>query len=165
MLFQKLITSEYTVSSEKIGPAFDGFTFAYLADLHDVCVGENNRLILESMKSRRPDAILLGGDMITERKHGEHVTECRHALNLVIRLAELAPVYYSIGNHEARWMDPERMHTESYEDYQNALEAAGVRFLDNSSVKLHKGAYMIRITGLSLPSRYFGVRHKTLDDL
>ena len=161
--FNKIITTDYAVSSPKIGPAFDGFTFAYLADLHDVCVGENNSLILENLKNRRPDAILLGGDMITERKHGVHATECRHALDLVIRLAELAPVYYSIGNHEARWMDPERIHTESYEDYKNALEAAGVRFLDNRSVKLHKGADMIRITGLSLPLRYFGVRHETLD--
>ena len=159
----RLIASEYSIASEKIGKAFDGFTFAYLADLHDVCVGENNSLVIENIRRRRPDAILLGGDMITERKHGVHMTECRHAMDLVIALAALAPVYYSIGNHEVRWMDPERTHTESFADYKKALESAGVRFLDNRSAKLHRGNDVVRITGLSLPLRYFGVRHETLD--
>jgi len=156
MLMKKLITTEYTISSEKIGRAFDGFTFAYLSDLHNVCVGENNRLLIEWTESRRPDAVLLGGDMITERKNGAHRTESMHALELVTALADLAPVYYSIGNHEARWKSLYRTHRESYEGYKKTLEAAGVRFLDNHSVKLHRGEDCIRITGLSLPLRYFG---------
>ena len=160
--FNKLITTEYVIASEKIGRAFDGFTFAYLADLHDVCVGGNNSLVKENIGKRRPDAILLGGDMITERKRGVHDTECGNALDLVLRLAEMAPVYYSIGNHEARWKDPERRHTESFDDFKNTLESAGVRFLDNRSVKLHKGNEVIRLTGLSLPLRYFGRGHDAL---
>ncbi|MBR2592322.1 MAG: metallophosphoesterase, partial [Oscillospiraceae bacterium] len=162
MRINRLIASEYEIASEKIGKCFDGLSFVYLADLHNVCVGEKNCLVTDYVRAERPAFLLLGGDMITEQKYGKHGVFYDNAVRLILDLAETVPVYYSIGNHERRWQDPQPAHDESFETFRELLSRAGVRFLDNRSVKIHRGTEYIRVTGLSLPTAYFGRKRRQL---
>ena len=73
---------------------------ALLTDLHD----RSPRLLLPSLRSHRPDLILIAGDFL----HGEVPEgnglkmEESPSLHLFRELARIAPTYVSLGNHE--WM-------------------------------------------------------------
>ena len=161
----ELITTNYIESSPKIPAAFDGFRLAVLADLHDNCIGPDNRTLLEALRRERPDVILIAGDLITEEKRGRRRVFLTHAEPLLKELTGLAPVYYGLGNHEKRWQEQhggagltfaggQKRHGEAgltFAGWQERIAQWGVTVLDNRSVRLHRGDGVIRITGLSLP--------------
>lgn len=66
-----------------------------LSDLHQAEFGEENQALLGRVKALHPDFILVAGDLITA---GE--ADLDYAVELCARLAEIAPVYYGLGNHE-----------------------------------------------------------------
>ena len=68
---------------------------AFLTDVHLREYGKNNEDLVQEVKNLAPDIILLGGDMVTAGKDGYDT-----ALKLCERLAQLAPTYGVLGNHE-----------------------------------------------------------------
>ena len=66
---------------------------AILADLH----GRPWKYLSEAVAEEAPDMIMLAGD-ISEGDPSESL----NTLRLLCRLAELAPTFYSLGNHERR---------------------------------------------------------------
>lgn len=70
-----------------------------LTDLHGRQFGENNEKLIELVAEQNPDLIFLTGDMIDSDE-----TEIKPLCDLISALSEIAPVYYSYGNHETKWI-------------------------------------------------------------
>ena len=84
--------SFYELKSEKVS---DNIRMVQLSDLHLVEFGENNSRLLSEVKKLQPDLIAVTGDL-TVSGNSDH----RAALELLKNLKDIAPTYYSYGNHE-----------------------------------------------------------------
>jgi len=150
----RLSVVTYPISSAKIGSDFWGFRIAVISDLHNCSVGEDNTLLVDTMADLAPDCILLAGDMITEEKRRGKVCEDK-AMDLLGKLAAIAPVYYGMGNHEQRWKDRDLPQRRAFDGFCDDLRRMGITLLDNRSVRLRKGDAEIRVTGLALPNTFY----------
>lgn len=65
-------------------------TIVFLSDVHDVDADP----IIERVKAASPDAVLVGGDYVQNKKRYEN------GISLLKALAELYPTFVSLGNHE-----------------------------------------------------------------
>lgn len=72
-----------------------GFKMVVLSDLHDHEFGKDNEQLIRRVKEQNPEMIILDGDMLNEDSKSDRVP-----VRLVKGLAEIAPVYYALGNHE-----------------------------------------------------------------
>ena len=107
----------YTVSSEALPDAFDGYRIAHVSDLHNAEMGDGNEKLLAMLRAAEPDMIAITGDMIDSRN-----TDVEVALNFAEKAMQIAPCYYVTGNHEAR--------VSEYDELKAGLEACGVIVLD-----------------------------------
>lgn len=92
----RFVVTEYSVQSDRVE---EGFRIAYLSDLHNQEYGEGNYDLVEEIRQSRPDLILFGGDMVNQYEDNLDVV-----LNLCRDLKWIAPVYYTLGNHEGVMM-------------------------------------------------------------
>ncbi len=69
--------------------------FAIVSDLH----GGEPSAVIDMLKDERPDYILMPGD-IFERLDGSDSEKYQNGLRLLRGASEIAPVFYSMGNHE-----------------------------------------------------------------
>lgn len=72
-----------------------GFKMVVISDLHDHEFGKDNEKLIRRVKEQDPELIILDGDMLNEDSKSDEVP-----VRLVKGLAEIAPVYYALGNHE-----------------------------------------------------------------
>jgi predicted MPP superfamily phosphohydrolase len=121
----------------------------FLTDLHNKCYGKKNGRLLQSILEQRPDAILIGGDMIT--MSGKYKTQ--HALSLLQELARDFQIYYVKGNHEQRQSYTERDKAHSVDEYWRTLRELGIHFLENQSKQLE--GTPIKLYGLELDRYYY----------
>lgn len=123
-----------------------------LADLHNKAYGEHNKGLLEAIRREKPDLILIAGDMLV----GKESFSCHEALNLITRLPDICPVYYSLGNHEQRLKeDPHKYEQSAYNSYKKELQNAGVRLLENETEEFMMDRLCVRISGLELPMKTY----------
>lgn len=130
-----------------------------LADLHNKAYGDQNKELLEAIRREKPDLILIAGDMLV----GKESFSCHEALNLITRLPDICPVYYSLGNHEQRLKEhPQKYEQSAYNSYKKALQSSGVRFLENKTEEFMLDRLCVRISGLELPMNTYKKfrRHK-----
>ncbi|QNM06157.1 metallophosphoesterase [Qiania dongpingensis] len=153
---------EYEVESPDIGEAFDGYTMAVMADLHDEGAGRRNNRMMAAIRRVHPDAVMVAGDMVMARKG-----RCRYeeTIRLMKRLAFRYPVYYGLGNHEDRMGREPEVYGDAYTDWYEGMMRAGVTVLDNISVTLRDGKDAITITGLNMDKSYYHKFHlKPMED-
>ncbi|MGP1349257.1 MAG: metallophosphoesterase [Stomatobaculum sp.] len=141
-----LTTAAYTLRSRKLRG--EEKTFVFLSDLHDWQFGEENRGLLQKIKALKPDAVLIGGDMMTVKKQAA----IGSTLLLAERLAERWPVFYAEGNHETRLDRDRGCYGALYDELMEGLKKAGVVFLKNQSVDFGED---IRISGLRIDSQFY----------
>ncbi len=141
-------TDVYELRSDKVTKER---TFVFLTDLHDNCFGPGQRRLLAAIDRVKPDAVLVGGDMMIVKKRAE----IGDALFFMKKLAGRYPLYCGNGNHENR-MDRDRgRYGDLYDRYVGELEAAGAVCLADESA-VFDGE--IRISGLDLDRKYYGRR-------
>ena len=87
-----LSLNTYEIKSEKIE---NQVKIVQLTDLHNSTFGENNKKLIEKIKLENPDIITMTGDIINSDTENFDVL-----LNLVEKLHKIAPIYFSLGNHE-----------------------------------------------------------------
>ena len=133
----------YTVSSNRLPEAFDGYRIAHISDLHNAEMGENNEKLLDMLREVEPDIIAITGDLIDSRH-----TDIEIALQFVSEAMEIAPCYYVPGNHEANLSKTE------YERLESGLTDAGVFILHDSEFILEKEGTAISIIGIDEPNCY-----------
>lgn len=153
----KYEVSRYEVTVPGFKPGA-GLRLALIADLHNnVRPG-----LTEKVAEAAPDAVVIAGDMVNGPVKSS-LPRFGRAYGLVKDLAELFPVYYSPGNHEARWKRAEAGSDSLYAAYRRGLEAKGVVFLDNETIPLDCEAGRIVLAGLDLPKRFYPYRPGRFD--
>ena len=122
-----MITTRYTITSDKF--PHSGLKAALITDLHN----RQNAAIftLESLTAEKPDFILFAGDAVNRINGKSDV-----ALDFLEKASKIAPLFYSMGNHEL---------ASGFEEYPNEARKRGVILLDNEYTDF-KG---IHIGGLS----------------
>lgn len=119
-----------------------------LADLHNKVYGKENEELVEAVRREKPDMILVAGDMLV----GKEKMHYEEAVQFLIQLPRIAPVYYSLGNHEQRLKEyPEKYGAGIFKEYKDTLSKAGIRFLENEGADCMLDRLAVRITGLTLP--------------
>lgn len=131
-------TTVIGISSEKIPKSFHGFTIAQVSDLHNAEFGTQQSRLLHAIKDVSPDFIAVTGDLI-DSSH----TDVAKAMEFINGAAEIAPVYYITGNHEA-W-------SEQYAELKQQLLEAGVVILDDGGTTIKYNGSSIQLFGLSDP--------------
>ncbi len=142
------VTQTYELSSEKVK---EGKTLVFLSDLHDNCFGPGQRELLEEIRRIRPDAVLIGGDMMVVKKEAQ----LEASLFLVKELARLYPVYYGNGNHENRMERKREKYGDQYDVLVRELKGAGICHLSDESANLPGN---IRVSGLNLEKKHYKKR-------
>ncbi|MBR0377498.1 MAG: metallophosphoesterase [Lachnospiraceae bacterium] len=130
-----MIEKNYSISG-------DGFlTIAHISDLHN----KDGRQAIESMRNRKPDIIVITGDLVLRRRPTDDmliVQSEKNVLPFLSECAQIAPTYMSLGNHEVML---------NQDDFE-LIAQTGVELLDNRFVKTDK--YVIGGLTSAYVSRY-----------
>ena len=137
-----LQTETFTFSSSRLPQGFDGCVIVQLSDLHGALFGEDNRALLDRVRSAAPDYIFLTGDLQDQYRQ----TPRSYSVSLGRSLAEIAPTYFITGNHEWAFSDVPGLKRE--------LEAAGVTVLSNEYTVLERGGSTLVLAGIDDPNGY-----------
>lgn len=129
----------YTVSSDRLSKAFDGYRIAHISDLHNAELGKDNEKLLAMLREAMPDLIAITGDLIDSRK-----TDVDIALAFTGAAREIAPCYYVTGNHEAR--------VAAYHELKEGMTAQGVVILDDERTELERNGESVALLGVNDPS-------------
>ncbi len=132
----------YSISSNRLPKAFDGYRIAHVSDLHNAEFGNENRSLIDMLSAADPDIIVITGDMIDSRN-----TKPDIALNFIKNAMDIAPCYYVSGNHEARVAE--------YNELEANMLELGVIVLANDSVKLECEGETVTLIGIQDPA-FFG---------
>lgn len=132
------VTTYYYLRSEKVTT---DIKLAVLSDLHNQEYGARNRDLIEAIRAEQPDLICIIGDMVNQDDG-----EVSSLYRLCESLGEIAPIYYTLGNHEGALMysqlDAIPLDTE--------LEDRGVNMLINRSVSWEKEGTTVRLIGVAI---------------
>ena len=129
----------YTITSEKIPDAFNGYRIAQVSDLHNTQIGEDSEKLLSMLKDSDPDMIAITGDMIDSRN-----TNVEIALEFAAEAVKIAPCYYVTGNHESR--------VSEYIELKEGLSELGVSILDNKGIAIEHENSTIILLGVDDPT-------------
>ena len=123
-----------------------------IADLHNQVYGLENIDLLSAIDAQQPDMILLPGDMIVCRKSEQKNN--RITADTIRKMTEIAPVYYSYGNHERGLLECVRETEGIWEQYNKYLEGIhDLHMLVNTHEVLEP--WNVCIYGLDLPRGYY----------
>ncbi len=151
-----LVTTKYTVLSDKLPKAFHNTSFIVLSDLHNFRFGKDNKRLIKKIHELSPEFIIVAGDIINKQE----ACYPSNAYSLLNRLAVQYKIYYAYGNHE-QWMkdlleqSEQESITSTWVEYKKNLKNSGVIFLDNESILIQKDGSKLRITGVSIDEKYF----------
>ena len=136
ILSQKcLIVRQYTYRNPKIAAPIRA---VQLTDLHNYQYGRDNQRLIAKIQKQKPDVIFMTGDMLNEDEDRTDIV-----LHLVREACAIAPVYFSLGNHEVGY---EKTYGEG--DLTEQLEAAGAVVLEKEYVDTKIAGQEVRIGGV-----------------
>ena len=121
----KLSYELYHLYSDKVAVG-ENIRVIALADLHNKEFGKDNAELIEEVARMKPDIIVIAGDMVDKSQDNTST-----ALNLCLRLKEIAPLYYGFGNHESNMVYVQGIR------FDEELKAAGINLLINSAQTLN----------------------------
>lgn len=139
-----LEVTKYVVENKKVPKKFDGYNIVQISDLHSKLFGENNKKLIQKIKSLNPDIVVVTGDLIDGENNNYNV-----ALDFMKEISKLYRVYYIIGNHEQKSLI--KKYKDEYKDYFNKLHQIDFVNLDNNKVEIVKGESNINLYGLTVP--------------
>ena len=131
--------NHYTISSDRLPEAFDGYRIAHVSDLHNTEMGKDNEKLLDMLQEADPDIIAITGDIIDSRN-----TDIDVALQFTKDAMEIAPCYYVTGNHEAR--------VSEYDELKEGMIELGVVVLEDGRIELEQSGETITLLGVKDPS-------------
>lgn len=126
----------YQVKSSKVT---DNIRIVSIADLHNKEFGEDNERLVYEISKLSPDIIALVGDMMMEQEPDNYDV----VLSLCKQLEEIAPVYFSLGNHEI-----DAMLFRGSNVYKDAKKQ-GIKILNNETEIIDVEGTLIDIIGLT----------------
>ncbi len=155
-----LEVARYTVDSPEIGGSV---RIVMISDLHRKKLDPTNQQVVDKTALEQPDLIAVNGDMI-ERDCTEEEAEAFRSL--LERLCAIAPVYFSVGNHDLPALYSEFELGENYEMVRGIeptglvrlFESTGAKMLERNYEDIEVNGARIRIGGLyafAYPNRYY----------
>ena len=132
--YNDLQVNEFTFISENVTEAID---LLVIADLHDHEFSSGNTRLVQKIQEQNPDVILLAGDFLNGTSADSHVP-----VQLIDKLSQDFPVYFSLGNHEIDYMNAG--HPELIEE----LEDAGAVVLEKEYEDIELNDTPVRIGGM-----------------
>lgn len=131
----------YTITSDRLPEAFDGYRIAHVSDLHNAEMGKDNEKLLTMLREAQPDMIAITGDLIDSRN-----TDIEVALQFAEEAVKIAPCYYVTGNHEARKSEG------FYADFEASLIEVGVVVLHDREILIERDETNISLVGIDDPA-------------
>lgn len=149
----QLKTDHYEVRTDKLPEGVSKVRLVFVSDLHDYMPARHTpEMITKAIDLAKPDAVILGGDMITVSK-SERVPrpETKTALSVISSIAGKYPVFYGEGNHETRLMEK---NPEGYASYVSELFSMGVRYLRDTGAEIPGTG--VQVYGVNLSDDFYG---------
>lgn len=123
----------YSISTDKLNSSAK---FVFISDLHCKEYGDKNSELVSKIKEQNPLFIAVGGDMINKYSSDDHVMR-----ELLPRLADIAPTYCILGNHELILKDEI--------NFKNDINSTSAKLLDNEMVTIEANGEKILLGGMS----------------
>jgi len=134
--FRQLTVTYYNVNLEGIT---NDVRIVLLADLHEKEFGDHNETLIALIKDQRPDLIVIAGDLFSRDASADEISA---ACVFAARLTEIAPTYYSRGNHETAYV------AEHGEAVFEQFAASGVTLLNDQYLDLSFNGSSFRLGGM-----------------
>lgn len=134
-----LTVSQYDIPLSGLPKEFDGCRIVHLSDLHNKRFGKRQKRLLTCVLARKPDYIVLTGDLADKRRTRDE--RFLPARELCEGLVKIAPVFAAMGNHETEKNRVEKMTA--------VLEACGVTVLADKTALLHENGASLPVIGLA----------------
>lgn len=124
----------YNVEHEQLPPQFDGYTVAFVSDIHYRSKFTQKRLarLVRALNEERACVLLLGGDYVTSEKYLEEL------FGSISEVAVQDGVYAVLGNHERR----------NGNAVAAAMEHAGITLLADSVAVVERDGARLHIAGV-----------------
>ena len=132
----KLTVTNYTV---KCAAFSQPLTVVHLSDLHCCKYGIDNEMLVRDISAAEPNLIFMTGDIINRESEDADLIA---VLDLTKELSGIAPVFYSLGNHEVEYMQKHGR------DFLLELKVAGATVLDQQYVEIAIDNQKLRIGGI-----------------
>jgi predicted MPP superfamily phosphohydrolase len=129
-----LEVANYTVADERIT---EPVRMVVIADLHNREFGEKNEALIDLIRQQSPDIICCPGDFVIDKDKNIEVSK-----ELIKELVEIAPVYFSMGNHEVH----NQMNFPV--DFQAIFESCGANVLEYEYEDVCINGQELRIGGI-----------------
>lgn len=156
----RLTVTRYQIKDALIPRKFQGFHIVQLSDLHNVSFGKHNEKLIRAIIDLKPDIILVTGDVIVG-KPGKDVSFAADTMNA---LANIAPVYFSMGNHELRTSIYTDLYKDMWERFREKLLPDIHLLLDQKATIVREDS-SIHLYGLNLtPELYKRMRRTPMPE-
>lgn len=146
--YNTIVISNYELSANKLNTSL---RIALISDLHLKEYGKDNIDLVNKIKEQSPDIIILAGDFTLR-----YSTDYSSLLKLLPQLNEIAPTYYSLGNHEIYLLEDT--------DFEKDVRKTGVHLLINQSEYFEKDGEKILIGGLKTYPFFGGYTEKNTSE-
>ena len=90
-----VMVTNYELDSKRVPRDMKGLKIVQLSDLHNIRNEELRASILYKVKCIEPDLIVFTGDMLDKYRPNVKI-----ALDFMQKLSDIAPTYYTFGNHD-----------------------------------------------------------------
>lgn len=130
-------TTYYSLTSDKVTTPVK---LAVLSDLHSLEYGAGNSELIAAIRAEQPDLICMIGDMVNQDDR-----EFSSLYRLCEGLEEIAPVYFTLGNHEGTVMYS-RLDAVPLDE---ELSQRGVHVLINRNVTVQKEETTLQLAGIA----------------
>ena len=123
----------YSISTDKLNTSAK---FVFISDLHCKEYGDKNSELVSKIKEQNPLFIAVGGDMVNKYSSDDHVMR-----ELLPQLADIAPTYCILGNHELILKDEI--------NFKNDINSTSAKLFDNGMVTIEANGEKILLGGMS----------------
>lgn len=139
--------THYRVTHPKLHAMKKEEKIVLLSDLHNKCYGKDNEQLFLAIKRQKPDFLLVSGDVLIGREGEPYET----GTALMEKLPSICPVFYANGNHEQRMKENPEEYKDVYCIFKERLQKAGVRILENETIRYSDGNFCADISGIEIP--------------
>lgn len=130
MVSGRMEVGYHTISTPKLNRAV---RMAVVADLHGKMNGSNPEELFQKIQNQTPDAILLPGDIVDDKRPNDF------AYSLLDKLGKNFACYYVTGNHELRRPDSEQVKEE--------IRRRGITVLEGETKRLNIFGQQLEFSG------------------
>jgi predicted MPP superfamily phosphohydrolase len=120
----------------------------HLSDLHSHRFGKSNTRLAKKILKLAPDIIFCTGDFLDRFTYN-----ATPFFELSAQIKGLAPIYFSLGNHEVRVL---KKQPKAYFEFKEHLKSLGIVILDNQSESVCLNGSVLKIFGFTPPRSPLG---------